>query len=557
MVTETKKIVLECMLSLDAKCAAELLPPFLAEWYVPLIIVLPLLVIVLRHMLNGLVSMGMPMPFVNERIKDFTQDKARVSHLDRDVINHLEDNRQQNLAIMAKADAGLQWLYGSPIFSLASYQRALLIAVAYPLLVLLLVWLVSGVGTLGGKVLPERAFLPRLGLVSAFAGVVLFLWFVVKYHAIWATKLIQQRGGYVSRHEWYVSQLERYVSQQDIDVKRQWVEGVILLIAFFVAAAFAGAVVGNFAVVFAFFVAFALAVSGTFAVSNTVSVAFSGTGAVAVAFAFALGLAGAFDLPSAFAVAVAVALIFGHIVLHLTMQEMEYSRMCWPVILALLLYVILLLMAVYFPPQGGQFSKLSISENSSVFVLIVFLTCLPIINAFSDWFSVSFTRWLFGKYTQNNTQTLPWWWIVADLIFTVILCLALYHSLIFLLFQMQAHGWAMVDAQQTVKLFNDQPLGGQSSWLTWLVITNFIPLGLHYLMIVWGIYRRRWGVPTLIAAYLNDLQAGKSLSPTDARTLAMFLTWDRWLKVTAMLLLIPSMYMLLQWLLHWSLRVWL
>lgn len=546
--TETKKIVLECMLSLDAKCAAELLPPFLAEWYVPLIIVLPLLVIVLRHVLNGLVSMGMPMPFVNERIKDFTQDKARVSHLDRDVINHLEDNRQQNLAIMAKADAGLQWLYGSPIFSLASYQRALLIAVAYPLLVLLLVWLVSGVGTLGGgKVLPERAFLPRLGLVSALVGEVLFLWFVVKYHAIWATKLIQQRGGYASRHEWDVK-------RQEWDVKRQeWVEGVIFLIAFFVAVAFAGAVVGNFAVVFAFFVAFALAVSGTFAVSNTVSVAFSGTGAVAVAFAFALGLAGAFDLPSAFA----VALIFGHIVLHLTMQEMEYSRMCWPVILALLLYVILLLMAVYFPPQGGQFSKLSISENSSVFVLIVFLTCLPVINAFSDWFSVSFTRWLFGKYAQNNTQTLPWWWIVADLIFTVILCLALYHSLIFLLFQMQAHGWAMVDAQQTVKLFNDQPLGGQSSWLTWLAITNFIPLGLHYLMIVWGIYRRRWGVPTLIAAYLNDLQTGKSLSPTDARTLAMFLTWDRWLKVIAMLLLIPSMYMLLQWLLHWSLKVWL
>lgn len=509
MVTEAKKSVLECMLSLDAKCAA----PFLAEWYVQLIICLPLLVLVLRHVLNGLASMGVPMPFVNERIKDFTQDKARVSHLDRDVINHLEDNRQQNLAIMAKADATLQWLYGNPIFSLASYQRALIIALGYPILVMLLVWIIYGESLLGGiNVLPTLDILPRLERASVWVGSILFCLAAFKYHQVWASKI-------ALRFQWQSN-------------KQPLIGWLILFLANTCVLAFAGL--------------------AAFALTNAIVVvsAISGAGAVSAVGAF-FALAAA-SIPVSAVVSAVVAMGVAY-----AFRAAKNKNSTWWSGFVLMIYAALLLLSVHMPRLSENYNQYTTSASSKLFLTVLFLTCLPIINAFFDWLSVSFTRWLFCKYSQNNTQTLPWWWIAADLLVTVLLCLALYHSVILLLFQMEAHGWYMVNARLTLQAFNDQPLGGQSSWLTWLAITNFIPLGLHYLMIVWGIYRRRWGVPTHITAYLNDLQTGKSLSPTDARTLAMFLTWDRWLKVTAMLLLIPSMYLLLQWLLHWSLRVWL
>ncbi len=526
---------LACLLAPDGKCIAAMLQPVFSEWHVQLFILLPAFLILLRVVLHGFVSMGLPIPFVHERIKDFTKDKAAVSRLDADVIEHLAQAGQQTRAIMDKADAGLQWLYGSPIFSLASFQRTLFIALVYPSLVLLLVWLVSGLGTLGGfKVLPDMAFWSRLGLVLSVLGEALFVWLTGKYAFVWAAWLIGKFG-------W--------------NRQRQGLLGIVIFMGAFVIA-----ISGAVAFVFAFAGAGALAF--TFAFVGAFGFAFPRVGAVAGA-----GAAGAVTFPGAIAVVLvgtgavgAVVAIAGATALYksvryLSEREQKQPGVPW-LLLALLLYAALLLIVVYGPPQDTFFNHLLPEERTLSFVFLLFLTCLPIINAFSDWLSVSVTRWLFGKYRQSDAPTLPWWWIVLDLLFTLLLCLGLYHSVILLLSLMQASGWP-VDVQQTVRAFNEQPLGGQSSWLTWLAITNFIPLGLHYLMIVWGISQRRWGVPTHVAAYMTDLQAGKALSTTDARTLAMFLTWDRWMKVSTMLLLIPSAYMLLQWLLHASLRVWL
>lgn len=239
------------------------------------------------------------------------------------------------------------------------------------------------------------------------------------------------------------------------------------------------------------------------------------------------------------------------VIQHLLAVETKQSQHKWPVILAFMLYGGLGCLTVAIPSWT---ERAAFEYKTPHFILVFFLCCLPLLNAWSDWLSVSFTRWLFSGYQRS--RTLPWYLIVADLVFTLGLCLGLYHSVLGLLYAMQLLGWPNINVQTTAQKFNDNPLGSDSSWLTWLVVTNFIPLLLHYLAVVWGIWHRRWSPPH-IHRYVQSIQQKQPLTKTDARIFAMFLTWDRWLNVSAMLLLLPSMYLAIQSLLHWSLKFWL
>lgn len=104
-----------------------------------------------------------------------------------------------------------------------------------------------------------------------------------------------------------------------------------------------------------------------------------------------------------------------------------------------------------------------------------------------------------------------------------LLCLFCITECVGLLYAMQNLDWENIDVHNLVNAFNQNPLGSESSWLTWLVVTNFIPLLLHYLAVVWGIWHRHWSPPH-IHRYVQSIQQKQPLTKTDARIFAMFLT---------------------------------
>ena len=130
------------------------------------------------------------------------------------------------------------------------------------------------------------------------------------------------------------------------------------------------------------------------------------------------------------------------------------------------------------PPEGWD-KAWGVDRRS--FILIFFMCALPLLNALSDWFSVSFTQYCLRHY---HTQPKHWWrWIIADLAAALGFLLGLFFCIFGLLQYMAFCGWA-VDPEQMLMNFTQEPFAQQNLWLILLVLTNLAPTMLHLILLV-------------------------------------------------------------------------
>ena len=330
---------------------------------------------------------------------------------------------------------------------------ALRLAVAYPVLSLLVQWIADGEGRLGTTVLLP-AWQSWTEPVAAICVLAAFIVQATLY--IWLTKRRQ-------------------------DFFRRFA-GVLSLVPLAVAFAFAVAVIGAVAGAVAVAVAFAFAVAGAFAVAvaGAFAGAFAVAGAVAGAFAFAVAFAGA--VAGAFAVAVAGAFAVAFFV-----------RRGRPVVGYLLLTIFSLgIVATTLVALGAE----RLTEETAT--LLLFIGLLPILNGLFDFLSYGVTRALLeAGYRLRGAW--PVVLGVLDLCFALIVFTLLGATLVCAV--------AVVNALAGGPVFDLGPVfadlrapvpegvpwwstvRGDYGWLYFMLFSTLIPTVLHAAFAAFSLYR--------------------------------------------------------------------
>ena len=319
-------------------------------------------------------------------------------------------------------------------------DRALLIAVAYPVLALSLPWLLGSDAVLGAGVvvLPAVAFWPARAVI-------------VGQIAILTAALVGRNLAAASPRPFWRGAAD-WLVWIAVAVSFAGVFAVVGAGVFAVAVAVSFAVAGVFAGAVAFTVAFAVAVT----------VAFAGVFAGAVAFTVAFAVA----VTVAFAVAVTVA--FAVAVDHLWTRDRQGLALGGLAVgwaSGLLAAVLLLDMGV-------------LSTDRKAF--FVFLAVLPLINGLFDALSYAITlafmrrglatRWAFG-------------WGLADLGAGLVLFLALGATMVAVIAVLNAIGTApLYDLTALFAGLRDSP--GDYWWLFLILFSTLAPTGLHLLVAV-------------------------------------------------------------------------
>ncbi len=323
-------------------------------------------------------------------------------------------------------------LYGLRRISRRAFGRSLQLAFVYPVLALLLGWLLFDAGTLGGvDFLPEgqpwSERLWRFGvLILAFAIAASSFRFAVYIERV-VRRLLTQR---LENHPPRTGFLSKPV---------RWVPDVagLLAFAFTFAAAFAGVVAGVVAV----------AGAGAGVVAVAVAVSFAGAVAVAVTGAGAFAFAVVFAFAGVVAVAVAVVFAFAG--------------------------VVAVVFAVVFAENA---------EITTVFLL--FFILLPWLNALADFISVAATRHFLTHIRRHRPGVLRVLWDVAlDLIVAALCLLGLLGALwgVLLLWEALAPATLVFDWRG---YWSDILQGNWQKGMVLLlmVLTTLIPTALHLLL---------------------------------------------------------------------------
>lgn len=296
-----------------------------------------------------------------------------------------------------------------------AYDRMLLLAVAYPILLPLLFWLGAGSpATLGGVEVvpaPESGF--DRGLVGGgLLGMVLLLWFRERLAQAVHRHLVFPLIGSFSR-----GILRRAAP---LGLGLDLVRGALFLAAVVSALALAGASLFAFAAAGALAVALVGAVAGAGLVALALAGAIAGVSLVALALALklaganALALADAGSVAVAFAGAVAVAVAgagasaFAFAGAGALAVAMLLERRWRPAtvlgVFTALLGCALALATAFTPDRPAEAS-----------VLLLFLVALPLINAVFDFLSLGLTRWCLRNAVEEREVRLlglrlrGWW----------------------------------------------------------------------------------------------------------------------------------------------------
>ena len=254
---------------------------------------------------------------------------------------------------------------------------------------------------------------------------------------------------------------------------------VVIAFVFFIAITGAGADAGlgvgvgpgigavDFAIAVTVTVTGAIAVTGTVAVAGAVAFIAAGTFAIIGAFA----ISGAFAGALAFAIAIVLALALDR---YLIRRKTAMVRLLRPVAL-----IVALLFCILPPLLTQKFTSVNIEVwgiEGKPFIFIFFVCGLPLLNALSDWFSVSFTQFCLHRYEANPKKW--WFWIIADLLFAFVLLVTLFVCIFALLEFMSFCGWK-VNPELMLISFSQNPFSQQNIWITLLVCTNLAPTILH------------------------------------------------------------------------------
>ncbi|MGK8235197.1 hypothetical protein ACLGGT_13650 [Roseovarius sp. MS2] len=325
------------------------------------------------------------------------------------------------------------------------YDRAILLAVAYPILLMVGQWTVTGAeGRLDGLVvLPGTEFWPNR---AAFLFMVILL--IV---GIAGTK--------------------RMAASEQPRVRRN--AGWLLILAFVFAFAIAVAFVGAFSFAFAgaFSAVVAIAFAGAYAlvVEGTFAVVFAGAfaSAFAVAVAFGVVLSGAFVGAFTVGFAVAGAMVLTVPIVFAVEAADKRGRQG---IMRLLIAMSILIAAI---AVTGLFDWSAAPDNRRA--IFLFLGMLPIFNALFDVVSYALTLSLI-RFGLRSSR--PWLWGLVDLSLAGFLFLALGTSLVAIIHGLnQLASVPLIDLQALFGSIYERP--AEYIWLYLMLFSTILPTGLH------------------------------------------------------------------------------
>jgi hypothetical protein len=407
-------------------------------------------------------------------------------------------SKARSKTALARADDLLSALYHCTPFHPQAFLQALAIAWFYSILFFTVPWLMGGEGRLGNAVLLNGVTPPWERWL------VMLPWIISGSYSFWMKK----RFGVGAR--------------MDIVVSLMIGAGVAAFVLPDVSTGFG-----------------ALIFAGTFVCL------FAGLGAGAIVWAFAFAFAGIFVfaggivVPSASRVlsglAVGVAASLGFIVMVGVENEVRRKRKATlaRIIVALFGPVIALSSA---PLWLGQIIRLKpdpFEATSPAFVLFFFLSLLPLLNAFFDFFSVGITQWCLRRM-KRGAWTL-WVWLL-DIAAALVLVAGLYASVYGALVLMQKIGWG-VSPRYVFQQFVDNP--SSSVWLLLLAVTNLLPTLLHWSVSLIGFLQERLGNDAKHAAiWAKQINRDEPLSAADADSFARYLlSGSHWCSVALMVAL--------------------
>jgi hypothetical protein len=355
-------------------------------------------------------------------------------------------------AAMVRAEALFTRWYGEGLWTPKAFDRSLQLAVIYPLLWLLAVWVVTGTGRISEVTLfPDdvswwkRALVVPLGLSMTLVVKVLQARRNVRAPEKLAHNLL------VHLHTFNLSSIAFVAG-----IPFSGSASLAAATGFALAAVVVGAVAGAVAAFVCSAVAVAIAVVGPVTGPN----APSGSGSLIGAFAFFT------------AVAMGVAYWF------LQSKTQDFLRTRAPNVALIWVggtWAIWLGAAVALAPLLATKPQ-HIYVDQQAFLLLFFMGLLPVWNAMLDLISVGVTRWLLRRYLRTGNG---WaWMFLLDMTIALALAALLFFGVMAILKWMQTLGWG-VDAKELIRRFQADPTDPQVTWITWMALTNVLPTLLH------------------------------------------------------------------------------
>ncbi|MGB0505906.1 MAG: hypothetical protein ACPGGK_06885, partial [Pikeienuella sp.] len=239
------------------------------------------------------------------------------------------------------------------------------------------------------------------------------------------------------------------------------------LAVFWIALAFAGSIAGSFVIAIAG--AFAIALAGVY----TGALAGALTGALAVAFAGVF--AGAIAVSGTFTALVVVACVISGLVFKFWLG-LKYLKPTFALISFTLFMIVVISVVVSFQDQF-----FTIEGEVNPIGTIVFIGLLPLLNGLCDFLSTAMTRRLIRKGGLN-----PAWWI-ADLAFALLTLSILAASFIaFITFVTPQNSVPLLDLP---RLFNNIEANPSDYWwLSFMLFSTLLPTLLHFVIALGSCY---------------------------------------------------------------------
>jgi hypothetical protein len=335
-----------------------------------------------------------------------------------------------------------------------SFQTYLALAIIYPLIILMIIYVITGQGKFAYWDFSDGdlSFFARL----AFMGGIVLFYLAGRFVRLW----IERSRFSEKTKDWFIA------------------VAIIFAGVFAIVGAFVIGVIGIVTIAFAS--AFASAFAGVFAGAFTV--------AVAVAVAFTVAIAGSFAGVFADAGTVVVAgTVAGVIVLsrrlgrHLNQSHGGRIKVLLGGAMCLLAPVIFL-----------QFSDYSIAKRgvNTYLELLVPLLFLPLVNAVFDWFSLAATRLLLATHLKLDSKPKRLWLIFADIGLALALVPTLLIAVIATLQALEGLGVytninlaTIITSLTTPAASLAEYLEGNAQylWVFGMLFTTFVPTLIHFL----------------------------------------------------------------------------
>ncbi|WP_086933347.1 hypothetical protein [Agarilytica rhodophyticola] len=433
-----------------------------------------------------------------QKFNDYSdEDGPRISQQHLNQLKKIRSNKHIIVNAKKKTESILTFIYDQKSICIDGFNRSLAIAYMYPIALLLFSWLFSAnaVQLDTAEIFPARPWYQKL-----------FFFLFLAFAFIEIKSFIDKRDIYLNTNS--------ELSTKNSWLKRMFESGImvsVLTFVFFglivigvvVFFAVAGTVGGAGISVVAGVVFFAVAgarviftavrgsrtnaITGVFAVMSAGVVAVVsasvGTGVIDIVNA-SIGI-GVYTVVKAGVIAAISAGILSCLYSVFYEKLCEYNKVFHHslAILSLIFSGMIFLSIPLWLNQLVDTEEIVYHSSSIAFMLVFFFVILPIINALSDWCSVSVTQYCLTKY--NNKQSNWAIWLFIDFLSAIVILFLVFFSIFASLYLASLFGW-QINSQTLFSSFQNDPFAAENRWLILLAITNLAPTLMHFTLIVGG-----------------------------------------------------------------------